>query len=276
MFSPYYAWARRSGAADPRNHCALNVCLYGPRGQRWAMTERGRSSLVQSADTLTIGPSRVRWDGRALRFEIDEVTAPWPSRLRGEVCVEPRALVRYGASLDAGGRHFWQPIAPSARISVRLSAPALRWHGEAYLDSNRGSEPLAARLREWHWSRGSSAGETRVLYDTVDRDERRSTLAVAFDDAGSARPFAAPAEVALPRTAWRIARTTRADDRRASVTRTLEDTPFYARSLVAHRVQGRDMLSVHESLDLARFASPLVQAMLPFRMPRRVVAPREA
>ncbi len=41
VFSPYYAWARRHGPADPANHCALNVALYGPRGKRWCMTERG-------------------------------------------------------------------------------------------------------------------------------------------------------------------------------------------------------------------------------------------
>ena len=36
VFSPYYAWARRRGPADPQNHCALNVALYGPGGNRWA------------------------------------------------------------------------------------------------------------------------------------------------------------------------------------------------------------------------------------------------
>jgi carotenoid 1,2-hydratase len=28
VFSPYYAWARRKGQADPENHCALNVAIY--------------------------------------------------------------------------------------------------------------------------------------------------------------------------------------------------------------------------------------------------------
>ena len=32
VFSPYYAWARRRGPADPLNHCALNVALYGTGG----------------------------------------------------------------------------------------------------------------------------------------------------------------------------------------------------------------------------------------------------
>ena len=48
----------------------------------------------------------------------------------------------------------------------------------------------------------------------------------------------------------------------------LEDAPFYARARVAHRLDGEEAASVHETLDLDRFASPVVKAMLPFRMPR--------
>ena len=55
----------------------------------------------------------------------------------------------------------------------------------------------------------------------------------------------------------------------ATLARTLEDTPFYARSLVGTRLFGHAATSVHESLDLDRFRSRIVQAMLPFRMPRR-------
>lgn len=275
MFSPYYAWARRSGVAEPRNHCAVNVCLYGPRAKRWAMTERGSASLRQSERTLTIGNSRAHWDGEALSFDLDEVAAPIPSRIRGRVRVQPRALSRYSAPLDRAGRHVWQPIAPSARVEVKLDAPQLRWFGEAYVDSNRGSEPLEASLRDWHWSRGSALGESFVLYDVSALDGQRTTLAVAFNDDGEARQYAAPAEVSLPRSAWRLARSTRAEDRGARVERSFEDTPFYARSLISHRVQGRVLSSVHESLDLRRFASPIVQAMLPFRMPRRTVKPRD-
>jgi carotenoid 1,2-hydratase len=75
-------------------------------------------------------------------------------------------------------------------------------------------------------------------------------------------------EQALPHSKWRIARATRSDDGQPRLLRTLEDTPFYARSVVAHRLCGSDLHSVHESLDLDRFRAPLVQAMLPFRMPR--------
>ena len=54
----------------------------------------------------------------------------------------------------------------------------------------------------------------------------------------------------------------------AHVRRTFEDTPFYARSEVASVLGGEGVLAMHESLALDRFKSGVVQAMLPFRMPR--------
>ena len=48
----------------------------------------------------------------------------------------------------------------------------------------------------------------------------------------------------------------------------LEDTPFYERSVLASRLLGEDVISVHETLNVPRLVSPLVQRMLPFRMPR--------
>jgi carotenoid 1,2-hydratase len=50
--------------------------------------------------------------------------------------------------------------------------------------------------------------------------------------------------------------------------RTVEDTPFYARSMVMPD-GSRGAQVVHESLSLARFDSRWVQALLPFRMWRR-------
>jgi hypothetical protein len=55
----------------------------------------------------------------------------------------------------------------------------------------------------------------------------------------------------------------------AEVRRTWEDTPFYARSELASRFMGEEVVTVQESLDMQRFSSPLVQFMLPYRMPRR-------
>jgi carotenoid 1,2-hydratase len=78
--------------------------------------------------------------------------------------------------------------------------------------------------------------------------------------------FAAPACVNLPRTGWRVPRRICAGS--PSVSRTLEDTPFYARSVVAADLLGRRGTAMHESLSMDRFTQPIVQAMLPFRMPR--------
>jgi carotenoid 1,2-hydratase len=49
----------------------------------------------------------------------------------------------------------------------------------------------------------------------------------------------------------------------------LEDTPFYSRSLIKAEMFGCSVTAIHESLVLDRFTAPWVQAMLPFRMPRR-------
>jgi carotenoid 1,2-hydratase len=50
----------------------------------------------------------------------------------------------------------------------------------------------------------------------------------------------------------------------------LEDTPFYARSLLKTRLLGEDLTAVHETLDIPRLVSWPVQWMLPWKMPRRV------
>jgi carotenoid 1,2-hydratase len=108
-----------------------------------------------------------------------------------------------------------------------------------------------------------------VLYDVTRRDGGRHSVALAFGADGAARPFDAPPIANLPPTRWRVARSTRTDaGSREAVVATLEDTPFYARSLVAARLNGEPVTSVHESLDLDRFRSCWVQALLPFRAPR--------
>ena len=49
--------------ANPDNHCALNVALYGPRHKRWSMTERGSGLNHRERDWLTIGPSQLPCTG---------------------------------------------------------------------------------------------------------------------------------------------------------------------------------------------------------------------
>ena len=75
---------------------------------------------------------------------------------------------------------------------------------------------------------------------------------------------------ALPATFWRIDRGVRADAGNATrVIETLEDAPFYARSLLQTQLLGERVTAVHETLEPQRLTSRAVQMMLPFRMPRR-------
>ncbi|MEX6504853.1 carotenoid 1,2-hydratase [Jiella sp. M17.18] len=269
VFSPYY---RLAGRRDPEDHVALNVAFYGPRAKRWTMTERRRPALSRDPRTLSIGPSTMHWDGAGLTVDIDEVSPLVPYRVKGRVRLYPEAVVNHPVVLDGEGRHCWWPIAPCARVEVDLEKPDLSWSGSGYFDFNTGEVPLEQSFRRWNWCRASVADGTAVLYDLVDREGQDCSLAIRFDPATGVADFAPPPPAALKRSFWHMHRSTRSEAAAgARVVETLEDSPFYARSVVATRLLGRDVTAMHESLDLDRFARPLVQAMLPFRMPRRFV-----
>jgi carotenoid 1,2-hydratase len=274
VFSPWYAWARRRrpGGADPLEHCALNVALYGPRG-RWAMTERPSGAVERGPGRLRIGPSALRWDGDSLLVQIREVAAPVPKRLRGEVRLRPAAAPNdRGFVLDATGRHRWTPIAPAARVEVAMEEPALRWSGAAYFDTNDGDAPLERDFVRWDWCRAPlPGGGAGVLYNVEPREGGARSLALRVQPGGEIEDAApAPPPARLPPTrVWRMPRPFRAEPgAEPRVARTLEDTPFYARSVVSTRMFGAPVEAVHESLSLDRFRAPWVQAMLPFRVPR--------
>ncbi len=246
------------------------MALYGAGGKRWALTERGRRSSCRTATELSIGPSAVTWDGSALRARIDEITVPIPSRIRGTVRLEPTALTNHVVALDPDGRHRWWPIAPTARVEVALEHPALRWSGWGYLDTNAGDEPLEDGFSGWDWSRTHLRDRsTAVLYEITGRDRERRSLALRIDPSGRVQDVLPPPPIELPKTLWRVARHTRADPHsRVRVLRTLEDTPFYARSLLATQLLGEPVHAMHESLSLDRFRRAWVQGLLPFRLPR--------
>jgi carotenoid 1,2-hydratase len=268
VFSPYYKW---SGRSDPENHCSFNVALYGKRGARWAMTERGKRFITRESDSFSIGPSRIFWRDERLIVEIEEICAPIPKRLRGRITVEPQAFSESFYALDPAALHRWYPIAPRARVSVEFESPSLAWTGDAYCDSNQGEESLEEGFRDWTWSRGHGRTNATVLYDSHRRDGGRGALALRFDAKGRAQEREPPPLSPLPKTKlWRMKRETRCDRGfSAAIGATFEDTPFYSRSMLATRLFGEEMIGVHESLDLVRFVSRPVQAMLPFRMPRR-------
>ncbi len=269
VFSPYYARARRRGPASPEAHCAINAILYGPGGSKhWAATERGAGDLQRCAEQLVVGPSQLRYEGDDLVAEINEITVPWPRRLQGSVRLTPSARQPSQFQLDPAGRHHWWPAAPIARAEIDFRHPALRWQGHGYFDCNWGEEPLEAGFTHWHWARQSEpSGSVSVRYEAWPRDDERRQIARRFAADGSSEEINLGQELALPPTlVWRMPRPARGEDG-MTVARTLEDTPFYSRSVLSSDGSGR-WDTVHESLDLDRFASSWVQFLLPFRMPR--------
>jgi carotenoid 1,2-hydratase len=270
VFSPYYAFARRNGPADPLNHCAINVAVYTKGSNRWAMTERPRDAVGCAPNEFAVGPSNLSWDGDSLIIRVDEIAVPVPRRLRGTIRVGPTAITPQVFTLNESGNHRWWPMAPYARVQVALDAPHLRWQGDGYFDMNRGDAPLESGFVDWQWSRGATRHGAVILYEALRRDGSRVDLAMSFDPQGRMQRFEPPALHALKRTGWRIGRSVRSEDA-PRVVKTLEDAPFYARSEISATMLDQPVTLMHESLSLDRFRKPIVQAMLPFRMPR---APR--
>lgn len=266
VFSPWYAW---SGRRDPRNHVCMNVATYGPGG-RFAMTDRGRAALRQSAHSLVIGPSAMHWRDGRLIIEIDEVSSPpLIARLRGRITLTPSAVTGIEAVLMPGDRHIWRPFAPTARIDVDLTQ-GHRWQGHGYFDANFGTAALERDFIDWTWGRYPLADGTACFYDARRADGSRLSLGVRIGADGRADPIDPPPETRLARSLWGLGRSTRADPgHRPRQVMAMLDAPFYCRSVVETRIDGEVTTGVHEALDLRRFASPLIKPMLALRVPRR-------
>ncbi len=269
VFSPYYKYARRKNLVDPENFSAINVALYTRGAARWAMTERSKSQLSRSRDHFSVGPSSMTFDERGLTIEIDEKAFPLIAPVRGTIRLIPTCLPATRFYLDDDGKHVWQPLAPAAHIEVNMRQPSLSWSGTAYFDHNCGQEPIENGFAEWDWSRSDAGQSGIVLYDTLPRHGGSRHLAVRFNPDGRIEDFEPPPQQKLSTSLWRMKRQTRSEGpQTARVVRTFEDAPFYSRSMIESRLFGQNLLGVHESLSLNRFCNPVVQAMLPFRMPR--------
>ncbi|MFN0025275.1 MAG: hypothetical protein ACKVS5_15395 [Parvularculaceae bacterium] len=268
VFSPYYAW---SGRSSPANHCALNVALYAKRGSRWAMTERSRRRVEIAPHRLAIGASALSWSDCELTIAIHEVAAPLPFPVRGVVKLRPQALTAKTFAIDADGKHRWRPLSPRAAIEVAFENPSLEWQGEGYFDSNDGDEPLEDAFQTWNWARlYSPAHDPVILYDTAPRSGPLRRIAIEIGDNGAIVDRPSPElHRAAPAPIFRMERLIGAERGAAPViVRTLEDAPFYSRSIVETKIDGVTRHGFHESLSGDRLRSPLVRAMLPFRMPR--------
>ena len=119
------------------------------------------------------------------------------------------------------------------------------------------------------WSRSRlQNGDTAVLYDIQRKDSSEQVLAFRFHQQGHVSEFEAPAKRNLPKTLWAIPRRMRSDGG-VHICQQLEDTPFYQRAILESQLLGETVESFHETLNVARLTSKVVQAMLPWRMPRR-------
>ncbi len=269
VFSPYYFKARQRGPTDPHEHCAINVGLYRRDTKLWAMTERSAAALQKDVDWFRVGDSELRWDGRELEICIRERSVPFGRRMQGRIRLRPQIRNAKEFLLDGEGHHSWQPISPFARIDVAMEKPEERWSGTGYFDTNAGRRALEDDFTGWNWSRHADRNGTRITYaaDLVSGEHR--SMALSFDASGEPSLEPAPPRVLLPTTGWRVKRETRADVAPV-VHRTLEDTPFYARSILAtDAADAAEHRIMHESLSLDRFSSGWVRFLLPFRMPRK-------
>jgi carotenoid 1,2-hydratase len=252
----------------------VNVVLYRPEGARWVMTERAPHSLVRTPSSLTLGHTHVAWEGDALVVRFDERCAtfpsPMPARLAGQVRLWPQFVDGVPVVLDGPtARHRWCPVAPSARAEVVLDEPGLRFSGAGYVDANHGDEPLERGFRGWHWSRMKTREGAALAYHTTPRAGSPLALVRRYDGHGRAQDLDGTELGRVGPTGWRLRREVAVD--RGVTPRavwTLEDTPFYARSLIDTVLGGDRGLAMHETLDAERFARRWVQFLLPFRTRR--------
>ena len=266
-FSPRWARARKH---DPTS-CSLdfstmNVALRAGGASRWALTERARASVSRDADHVAIGTSAMTWQNGDLVVDIDERTAPWRERLRGRVRLTPLAGSDLVVDLDPEGVHTWSPRIPIAGVQVDFEEPRVRFRGTGYFDMNRGECPLEETFASWSWSRVSDGERGEIAYDVALRDG--TTRARSFRGAcGEDLVVAVHDEVVeLPVTRFGLPRRARGGEGSTTLVRTLEDGPFYARSVVTTTLAGQRAIGIHETVSLDRFRSPWVKFLVPFRM----------
>jgi len=269
VFSPRWARARRQDAAvSGMDFSTFNVALQSQGARRWTLTERTSNRVVRSADRLAIGGSELAWRGDDLIATIDERSAPWGSPVRGTIRLTPLCHSERSFDLDPDGHHVWSPRVPLARIEVDLIEPRVRFSGMGYLDANHGGAPLEDTFASWSWSRVSNGHGTAIRYDVTLRDGTERRLALRMRQ-GTLEVDDGEPKALLPSTRFGLARPIRSearDDAPPRLVRTLEDGPFYARSMVEATLDGVPARGIHETVSLDRFRSAWVQWLLQFRM----------
>ncbi|MEM8984866.1 MAG: carotenoid 1,2-hydratase [Pseudomonadota bacterium] len=263
VFSPFYARAAQRGAADPSEFCAFNVGLYNRTSRHtWVFSEYQPTAISRSATAFGIGANQVRWDGERLRIAVDDRSAPLQQSIKGTITARPRALTERPFRFGRDDAHRWWPVAPILDLAVDIDSAGLHWQGRGYTDMNDGAEPLHEGFDDWHWCRWHDDDVSRIQYRARHSDGETTSLDLSIDPTGAVHTNDLPGAQALRRSGWGIAREQYGAAAAPRVA-TLDDTPFYARSLLL-----RDGTSpvMHESLSLTRFRRAWVRQLLPFRM----------
>jgi len=209
----------------------------------------------------------MRWRGDDLVMDLDEV-APWSrAPIRGQVRFVPEQRTGASFSLDAAARHRWWPIAPCGHVDVNLREPRVAFRGRGYFDANAGDEPMTAAFRDWTWSRAHTRdGRAIVTYDVRAKNGAWAARSIAFRR-GAIDPVVELAPRSVGGTRWGLGRTVRGEPGFAPrIVRTLEDGPFYARSVIETRFAGETVRAMHETLSADRLARSAVSFLLGFRM----------
>ncbi len=281
VFSALYADRMAAGvAASPFDHPMVNLALYD-RGRRiaWVLSEYPREALeVISPDLdLRIGRSRVWKEGGSYRFEVNDRDVPRGRDVTLTVRFHPEemGIAPPDARLSRDGRHRWGSPAPRCRVEVTSSSPELSWSGWGYHDVNRGEEPLHAGFQRWSWARVHLPGETRLVYDAVERDGARiAHLLVGREGRLEQRELERPPSGQLTPWLLRVPKVLEAGSfegaplfgRREAL---WESSPFYARWPSRFGTDGGELgRGICEEVDLSRFARPGVRWMLRHRIYR--------
>ncbi len=271
VFSPFYARERRMApysGADPREHCAVNVSIYGPH-RRWVYSEEPYAACTTT--TFTTKSARVERGHHEVQVEFEDLSAPLGLPCKGSVALAATSPPASLGRVDLGdGVHHWWPVHMNARAQVRLESPRACFDGVAYHDCNAGSCPLEQSFSGWSWERRASSRGAEVLYDTQLIDGSEHQRGWLFSHDGQVEKLIRHTRRRFTRSRWGLERATFAE-RSADVrlVKTYEDTPFYTRSLLTvDNANGERSHAVHERLDLRRFRKQWVQFLAQFRMRR--------
>ena len=272
VFSPYYSSAIKKNIekADPENFCSFNLALYNKTNKIWTMTEYGKDHIERKDKVFQVGKSKIEWKDDRIEIHLDELATPIPRRVKGRITLKSDKFFLYSTWLDDEKKHRWGPIAPNATVEVEFPSQKTGWKGHAYCDSNEGDEPLEKPFHGWNWAKAHIEDDSvLVFYDVKQKKGRERVLPIRFFPDGTIKRIAPPPREDLPDTKWFISRFMRAEPARpAHVLRNLEDTPFYSRSMISAGLLGDRQLVMHETLNLNRYANPLIKLLLPWRMPR--------